>query len=62
MMKGGQIQSKELPDLKYIIKVSKEKTPGMLNFHELSASVGVRDISDLREVGKRISPEEPTNL
>ena len=48
MMKGGQIQSKELPDLKYIIKVSKEKTPGMLNFHELSASVGVRDISDLR--------------
>ena len=62
MKEGGQIQCKELPDLKYIIKVSKEKTPGMLNFHELSASVGARDISDLREVGKRISPDEPTNL
>ena len=44
------------------MKIDDEKSPGFLNFNDLFDIVGSKDVENLREITRKISPDEPTNI
>jgi len=39
-----------LPDLKYIIRIDEEQSPGMYNFKDLYDIAGTNEINEIRDI------------
>lgn len=59
---GRSLNSKELPDLKVLVHLGKEKVPGFLNFDDLYHLHDASHVSKLHQIENNISPEDPINI
>jgi len=51
-----------LPFLKTVIRLGKQKTPGMLNFGELTLDASDAEIEQLEALGRRLQFDDPINI
>ncbi|EAR89926.2 acyl-CoA synthetase family (AMP-forming)/AMP-acid ligase family protein (macronuclear) [Tetrahymena thermophila SB210] len=58
----GELNSRRLPSLKYVVRIDDEQTPGMINFQTLIEKVNQDDINHLQKVMEQINPNDPTNI
>ena len=52
----------DLPFLKTVIRLGEQKTPGMLNFGELTVDASDAEIEQLEALGRRLQFDEPINI
>jgi fatty-acyl-CoA synthase len=58
----GKLQAKALPDLRTVIRLGTEKTPGMLNFDAVSRLGGNAERSRLAELAATLQFDDPINI
>lgn len=58
----GHISSKDLPELKTLIRIDDEKTPGFFNFQRLFDMPSSKDFAALEQIENSISPEDSVNI
>lgn len=58
----GNLNSAALPDLKFVIKIDEDKTSGMMNFNDLYDLVSSKNILEIRDMQRKINPDDPTNI
>ena len=58
----GDLISKKLPFLKVLIKIDDSKTPGFLNFSDLSEFHDASHIMELNKLKSKIDPDDATNI
>ena len=58
----GNLNSAALPDLKFVIKIDEDKTSGMMNFNDLYDLVSNKNILEIRDMQRKINPDDPTNI
>jgi fatty-acyl-CoA synthase len=58
----GQLEAARLPDLKIVIRLGEEKTPGAFNFAEIAAPASKAQLADLAELAKRLQFDDPINI
>src|SRR5690348_12632220 len=58
----GKLRSVRLPDLKIVIRLGSEKTPGMLNFDDLLADASAADLEALENLGRSLDSADPINI
>ena len=59
---GRHLRSNNLPSLKVLIRLGKERTPGYLNFDDLYTHHGEDDVKKLGRIEDNASPEDPINI
>ncbi len=58
----GQLNAKALPHLRTVIRLGKDKTPGMLSFDDIPARGGNAERSRLAELAERLQFDDPINI
>jgi len=58
----GLLQSRALPQLKLIIRLGDERTPGMLNFDNLLADASPDELAQLAVLGAQLQFDDPINI
>jgi len=58
----GSLKSAKLPDLKYVVRIDDELTPGMLNFKNLLQIATEKDFSKLHSIMRSTEPDDATNI
>ncbi|HEX2886079.1 AMP-binding protein [Vineibacter terrae] len=58
----GQLNAKALPHLRTVIRLGKDKTPGMLSFDDIPARGGNAERSRLAELAGRLQFDDPINI
>jgi fatty-acyl-CoA synthase len=58
----GALHSERLPNLRHVIRLGADQTPGMFNFDELSASLGADDLAHLAKVAATLQFDDPVNI
>ena len=58
----GALQAQRLPQLKTVIRLGSDKTPGYLNFHELTAMVTDQHRDRLKQCADMLQPDDPINI
>ena len=58
----GNLQAKNAPDLRYVIRIDDHKTPGMLNFDDLFSLPSQKQVQEIRDLQSQIKPDDPTNI
>ncbi|TXL71948.1 AMP-binding protein [Vineibacter terrae] len=58
----GQLNAKALPHLRTVIRLGKDKTPGMLSFDDIPARGGNAERSRLAELADRLQFDDPINI
>ena len=59
---AGELRSASLPDLKLVIRLGPEKTPGMLNFDDLLAEAGPAELEQLAALGDKLQFDDAVNI
>jgi fatty-acyl-CoA synthase len=59
---AGALRSDRLPHLKQVIRLGTDKTPGMLNFGDLSKSIGADDLARLANVAATLQFDDAVNI
>ena len=59
---AGQLQSARLPELRWAIRLGEERTPGMLNFNELSHPASRAELNQLAETGLQLQFDDAINI
>jgi len=58
----GQLQARALPQLRWVVRLGSEASPGMLNFGELAGRGGSAERERLAQIGARLSNRDPINI
>lgn len=58
----GQLQAKALPELRWMIRLGTEKTPGMLNFAELFGRGGKAEAERIAALSGQLQFDDPINI
>ena len=58
----GALQSERLPNLRHVIRLGADKTPGMFNFDELSASLDADHLAHVAKVQATLQFDDPVNI
>jgi fatty-acyl-CoA synthase len=58
----GKLVAERLPHLKTVIRMGADKTPGMLNFHEVCASGGTAEYKKLAHLADVLQPDDAINI
>ena len=58
----GQLQSQALPQLRHVIRLGAEKTPGMWNFDDLLKPPTEEQLADLKTIEARLQFDDPVNI
>ncbi|QRM18286.1 AMP-binding protein [Dechloromonas sp. TW-R-39-2] len=58
----GDIQCARLPELKHVIRMGEERTPGMLNFDTLRLPAARHELNALAELAETLQFDDPINI
>ncbi|EAR89528.1 acyl-CoA synthetase family (AMP-forming)/AMP-acid ligase family protein (macronuclear) [Tetrahymena thermophila SB210] len=58
----GKLKSAKLPNLKFVIRIDDEKTPGMMSFKSLYELAGSKDYQKLHTTMRITEPDDATNI
>ncbi|WP_313177980.1 AMP-binding protein [Massilia sp.] len=58
----SQLRSGKLPQLRHVIRLGSEQTPGMLNFDELLAQPSAGQLESLATLGAALQFDDPVNI
>ncbi|KGF80479.1 AMP-binding protein [Massilia sp. JS1662] len=58
----GELRSAKLPELRHVIRLGQESTPGMLNFDTVAQCAGPADMTRLHEVARTLQFDDPVNI
>ncbi|WP_434514311.1 AMP-binding protein [Dechloromonas sp. ARDL1] len=58
----GQLKSQRLPELQWVIRLGDEKTPGMLNFGELTHPASRAELNELADIGLQLQFDDAINI
>jgi len=58
----GQLKSARLPELRTVIRLGSERTPGMLNFDDVPSRGGNAERARLAELGETLQFDDPINI
>jgi fatty-acyl-CoA synthase len=58
----GELAAQSLPDLRFVIRLGDQKTPGMLNFNELLVDASAAELEKLASLGARLQFDEAINI
>jgi len=58
----SQLRSEKLPQLRHVIRLGSEKTPGMLNFDDLMAEPRADQLAQLATLGAALQFDDPVNI
>ncbi|MBL8312125.1 MAG: AMP-binding protein [Rubrivivax sp.] len=58
----GQLHAKGLPDLRWVVRLGDERTPGMLNFDDLARSATDASRGRLAALGPTLNCHDPINI
>jgi fatty-acyl-CoA synthase len=58
----GALQSERLPNLRHVIRLGADQTPGMFNFDDLSASLDADHLAYLAKVQATLQFDDPVNI
>ncbi len=58
----GKLAAAKLPDLRAIIRLGSDKTPGMYNFSDITKMGGPEQHRQLEEMAGLLQPDEPINI
>ena len=56
------VKAKKLPHLKHIVRLGKDKTPGMLNFDDVASAGGNAERVKLAELGPKLQFDDAINI
>ena len=59
---AGALKSEKLPDLRSVIRLGSEKTPGTYNYDEIAGMAGPEDARRLEDIAAALDPDEPINI
>jgi fatty-acyl-CoA synthase len=59
---AGALQAQKLPQLRTIIRLGEEATPGTYNFGQIAAMAGPGDAARLEEVAATLDPDDAINI
>ena len=59
---SGELRSATLPELRHVIRLGQESTPGMLNFDTVAQCGGPADMTRLHEVARTLQFDDPVNI
>lgn len=60
--KPGALQSTRLPNLRHVIRLGADKTPGMFNFDELSEGLDADHLEHLAHIASLLQFDDPVNI
>ena len=58
----GKLQAAKLPQLRTVVRMGDERTPGMLNFSDVPKTVGPAETARLDALSEALDPEDPINI
>jgi fatty-acyl-CoA synthase len=58
----GELHAARLPELRHVIRLGSESTPGMLNFDAVAQCAGAADMARLHEVARTLQFDDPVNI
>ena len=58
----SQLRSSKLPQLRHVIRLGSDTTPGMLNFDQLLAEPGAARLAQLASLGAMLQFDDPVNI
>jgi fatty-acyl-CoA synthase len=58
----GDLRAPRLPDLRFVIRLGEERSPGMLNFSDVTALPGESDFARLDAIGTSLDFDAPINI
>ncbi|MCS0631857.1 AMP-binding protein [Telluria mixta] len=58
----GELRSARLPELRHVIRLGQESTPGMLDFDTVAQCAGPADMTRLHEVARTLQFDDPVNI
>jgi len=58
----SQLRSSKLPQLRHVIRMGSEQTPGMLNFDDLMAEPSAEQLAQLAKLGAALQFDDPVNI
>jgi len=58
----GRLQAAKLPELRTVIRLGADKTPGMYNFADVSNMAGPATVQRLSEISARLQPDDAINI
>jgi fatty-acyl-CoA synthase len=58
----GNLNAAKLPDLKWLIRLGKEKSPGFLNFEDIPAMAGEEHMARLQQLESLLQFDDPINI
>ncbi|HEX7328587.1 MAG TPA: AMP-binding protein [Casimicrobiaceae bacterium] len=58
----GKLHAAALPDLELVIRLGSAKTPGMLNFDDLTAKASADDLAELASIGDTLQFDDAINI
>ncbi len=58
----GQLKSERLPELQWVVRLGVEKTPGMLNFGDLTHPANRSELNELAGIGRQLQFDDAINI
>ncbi len=58
----GELHSARVPDLRIVIRLGSERSPGMFNFSDVAAKAGPADFQVLEAIGTELDFDAPINI
>jgi fatty-acyl-CoA synthase len=58
----GELRSSRLPDLRHVIRLGQESTPGMLDFDTVAQCATPTDMARLHDVARTLQFDDPVNI
>ncbi len=58
----GQLHSARMPDLRFVIRLGKQRSPGMFNFADVASKAGAEDFQALETIGRKLDFDAPINI
>jgi fatty-acyl-CoA synthase len=58
----GQLESLRLPTLRHVIRLGRDKTPGMFNFDDLLEAPSQAELDALQSLGAKLDVRDPINI
>ena len=58
----GALHSAKLPELRTVIRLGDEKTPGMLNYSDIAALAGTGDKAEVQRISAELQFDDPINI
>ena len=59
---NAELHSEVLPELRWVMRLGEERTPGFLNFADIPALAGPSEAARLQAIGSNLQPDSPVNI